>query len=72
MKQTLLRLIQDYNEHARKIGDYEIDFRKRDNKESTYQIVNLTENGDKHKYAGTLKEVCIYLIMATDYDGILA
>lgn len=71
MYKTLMQLIEIFNNHAKKIGDYEITCKQTGNKKTPYQLLNITEDGLKHKYAGTLKEICLYLIYQTDYEGLL-
>ena len=61
-KKLLMQLIRDFNIKANKIGDYQIDVKKRNNdKRNPYQIVMLTEDGEKEKYIGNVKEVCNFI-----------
>ena len=60
--QVLIKQIQEFNKNAKIIGDYEIDVKKIDNKKVPYQLFMKTENGEKHKFAGTCKECIMFLL----------
>lgn len=57
----LLELTHRFNKTKVK-NDYEIDIVRTGIKKNPFQIVMLTEEGHKHKYAGTIKECCNFLL----------
>lgn len=60
-KFMLAKQVSLFNVKAKQIGDYEIDIKKTGNKKVPYQIVMLTGEGEKHKFAGTPKECFKFL-----------
>jgi hypothetical protein len=61
-KTNLMYFIARFNEKAALIGDYPINFCKTDIKSSPYQLRMITEDGLKHKYAGTIQECIGYIV----------
>jgi hypothetical protein len=72
-KITLLKLKNLFNEVVKNNGDYPIEIKDSKMKYYTYKIVMLTEDGEKHKYLGTCKECCEFLLeyLAEVGDGCL-
>jgi hypothetical protein len=57
----LAKQVNLFNIKARQIKDYEVDVKETGNKKIPYQIIMLTEEGNKHKFAGTSKECFNFL-----------
>ena len=55
-KTMLLKQIFLFNQKAKSIKDYEIDIKETGIIKVPYQLVMLTEEENKHKFAGTIKE----------------